>query len=226
MTEPKQKKKFSQKIEEEMTEEIHPLLDKIQKNIKKIGLIIGGIILIAASYNGYIYYQSATLKKAKSKLHQITNQNQAEEKIKALEEFLPQAPKEIKQAIYIELSKTCTKLGQYDKALTYWQKIAATTSDSNLGIVAKLGQAQIFNLQGKYEQSLDILDQLSQKAPQQYQRPINYQIAEAAEKSGQWEKAIQAYSNLKSQAQLTENRQNYFDFKISKLQDKIQKGNS
>ncbi len=222
---PSTKDKVFHRLEEEVNEEIHPILQKILDHIKEIGIAIGIIILIAASFTGYKYYKSITMENAKERVSQILTHNQGKEKIKALENYLSKAPSELKQAINLELATLCMKHQEYKKAAKHWEDIALSTEDINLRTIASLGQAKALQHQGQHSKALQVLEKIEQKAPQSYKQNIHLEIASVAEQTQDWEKALNAYQKLKAEADKAKVRENYLEYKIAQLQKKISKDN-
>lgn len=219
------KDKLFHRLEEEITPEIYPILQKILDHIKEIGIAIGIIILIAASFTGYKYYKSITMKNAKERVSHILTHNQGKEKINALENYLPKAPSELKQAINLELATLCMEHQEYKQAAKHWEDIALSTEDINLRTIASLGQAKALQLQGKHSKALQLLEKIEQKAPQSYKQNIHLEIASIAEQNQDWGKALSAYKKLKAEADKAKVRENYLEYKIAQLQKKISKDN-
>jgi predicted negative regulator of RcsB-dependent stress response len=217
---------FSQKIAEEVNEQIHPLAQKIQDNLKLIALVIGGIIVIAAAVTGYRQYKSATIQDARQRLSAVLAKDQEPEKIRALQDLLGDVPGELRPGVLLELAKASMERKSYSEAATYWKRVAAETGETNTRVVATLGRAKAMRLQGKPEASLDILTELARSAPDRYQRSINYEIAGAAEQAGKWKQALSAYRELKSATDITSGNRNYLQYKITELQQKASGGNS
>lgn len=214
------------RVQEEINEEIHPLLQKIHDHIKEIGIVVGAVVLVAAGVTGYKFYQQKTIQNARAELNRITSQNQGQEAIKALQSFLPEAPEDIRQAVRLEVASRSMASEDYDLAAQTWQDIHATAQDPNLQVVASLGRAKALRLAGKLGQSLEILDQLLDMAPKEYIQSINFERAAVAEENGQWQKALNAYQDLKSETSLTASNQGYLDYKIAQLQGKLEQSNS
>jgi predicted negative regulator of RcsB-dependent stress response len=226
MTDNEQKGNILHRVEEEVNEEIHPLLQKIHDNVKLIGLVLGSVVLIAAGVTGYKYFKQTRLQNAKSTMSSLLTQNQGQELITALEGFLPEAPEAVKQAVRLELAKQSMEQESYEAAATYWQQAAQGSSDPNLRTVAGLGQAKALRFAGQPEQSLQLLESLQSEAPAEYERTLLYEVAVTAEAAGQWQRALTAYEELHSMAELTSKRGNFIEYKIGMLQNMLAAGNS
>jgi len=224
MTHTQQKKGALDRVQEEINEDIHPLLQKIHDHIKEIGLVVGAIVLVAAGVTGYKFYRQQAVENARGELNRITSRNQGPEAIKALQSFLPEAPGSIKQAVRFEIALRSMENEAYDLAAQAWQDIDSATQDPNLHVVAALGRAKALRLSGNLDQSLKILEQLREKAPQEYAQSIHFERAAAAEENQEWQKALNAYQSLKSETGLTASKQGFLDYKIAQLKKKIKRG--
>ncbi len=221
MDKSKNKKDAIHKIEEEVTEDIHPLLKKIHEHIKIIGSIIGGIIFVAACYSGYQLYHQHRIETAKNRLATIYAQGSKQEKIKDLKSFLGQAPGNMRQGILFELARDCMQEKRYDQAASYWKQLRTSSDDINIRTVAGLGQAKSLRLQGQVQKSLKVLGTILTKAPKSYHRNIYIEIATAAELGQNWQKALSAYKKIQSSQNLTNQKDNFIEYKISQLKQKV-----
>jgi len=220
------KGKLLHRVEEEINEDIHPLLQKIQDNIKLIGAVLGCVVLVAAGITGYRYYKRTSLESARQTMSRIVAQNQGQAAVDALAEFLPQAPTEIKQAVRLEMARLSMSQEAFDAAASSWRQAAENASDPNIRLVAKLGQAKAYRLMGRPEQCLELLEPLVSSAPKEYTRTLHYEIAVAAEDAGQWQRALKAYEQLQAQAELTGSRGNFIDYKIGLLKERMATGDT
>jgi len=220
------KQNIIHQIEEEATEDIHPLLKKIYENIKIIAFVIGGIILVAACYSGYQFYHQHRMQTAQNRLANIYAQDSKQKKIKGLKEFLVQAPEEMRQGILFELARDFMQENKFDQAMSYWEQLRSKTKDINIKTVAALGQAKSLRLQGNLQKALQVLETIAQKAPNPYHRNIYMEIATTAELSKDWPRALSAYKEIQSNQKLTNQKDNYIEYKISQLKQKVSTDNS
>lgn len=225
MQDSQQKPDMRHRLQEEMNQEINPLVEKIQKHLKKIALVIGGIILISASVTGYRYYKQKALTQAKETFSQILVQKQGAEKIAALEGFLDEAPGSMQRGVRLELAKSCLEQKRYSQAAAHWKQVAETAPQgSNMAVIAKLGQAKALRLNGQPAESLELLKELAETVSETYERSVNMELAVTAEEAEDWSTALQAYRALQSQTELADRRDDYFQYKISQLEEKTGAG--
>jgi tetratricopeptide (TPR) repeat protein len=227
MAKEKKSQGVMEELEGEVNEDLHPLLKKVEEHIKTIGLVVGLIILSAAAYSGYDYYQEKSFEQAKTKLGDILAEKQGPSKISALEKFLGQAPDSMLQGVQLELAKLCMQEGKYEQASTYWQALASSGPE-NLHTVALLGQAKAERMQGNFQKAQQILKDLAQQAPKAYTRNIQLELAATAEEAQDWKQALKAYQTVKSEMDNVQGggKKDYFDYKITQIRKKMDSGNS
>jgi len=209
------------RIQEEMDESFHPLYRKLREHLREIGIVLGAIILVAASITGYQYYQEYSIQTTKQEFEKIITSTQGENKIQRLDKLLSTAPSSLRQAILMELSKISMKQEKYSQAADYWKQLAKSTSKSNLEVIAKLGEAKALNLQDKNNRAMQILQQLSLNAPKTFQQSIKFELARVAEEEQKWQKALSAYQEMASGSKFGGDRQQYIQYKISEIKQKL-----
>ena len=121
----------------------------------------------------------------------------------------------------MELSKISMKQEKYSQAADYWKQLAKSTSKSNLEVIAKLGEAKALNLQDKNNRAMQILQQLSLNAPKTFQQSIKFELARVAEEEQKWQKALSAYQEMASGSKFGGDRQQYIQYKISEIKQKL-----
>lgn len=193
----------------------------VTDNIKTIGLVLAAIIIIAALFSGYSYYKNRTLRNAEQSVDRIMTEKQGQARIEALQEFLPQAPNEMQTGLRLQLARLCMQEELFAQAASHWQHIRETVHDQDLQIIAVLGQASALAGQEKNSQALDLLQDKASQAPERYQRNLNLKIATIAEKTGNWETALSAYQKVAAMADLTSQRDEFIEHKITLMQDKV-----
>lgn len=205
-------------IEQEMDSDIHPFLKKILDNIKPLAWAVGGIIAAAAVYSGVTSYQEAQRAKAVSQLGGILIQAESADRTQRLEEFAATAPADLRVAARLELAKVYMDTKDFDKAASAWRTVGGSDV-SDMRIVAGLGEAKSFMMQGEHAKAADLLANLKQNANDEYQAMISGTLAFAAEKAGRIDVAIAEYESLKAKG---DSNTAYLDYKIAALKAKPQ----
>lgn len=193
----------------------------VTDNIKTIGIVLAAIIVIAALFSGYSYYKNRTLRNAEQSVDKIMTEEQGKKRIEALQEFLPQAPKEMQTGLRLQLARLCMQEELFAQAASHWQQIRDTVEDQDLQVIAVLGQASALAGQDKNSQALNLLQDNVSQAPERYQRNFNLKIATIAEKAENWETALAAYQKVADMADLTSQRDEFIEHKITLMKDKV-----
>jgi len=211
---------FMQQIESEADSTLHPLLEKILNNLKLIGLIIGGIVLIAAGISGYKLYQNHRAEQARAELGQILSVQDPGTRAEELADFATNAPSNLAAGVKLELARTLMQNKDYKQAAQEFAKLQKL--DKDLLPIAVLAQAKALQLADDYAQALEVLEKYKDKIPEEYNRPLKNMLAFCAEKSQNWQKALSAYQELKSESSMVQGqgRTGFFDFKIKQMQEK------
>lgn len=211
---------FMQQIESEADSTLHPLLEKILNNLKLIGLIIGGIVLIAAGISGYKLYQNHRAEQATARLGEILSVEAPGARAEKLAEFAQNAPSNLAAGIELELARSLMQNKDYKQAAKTFADLK--NMDEDLLPIAVLGQAKALQLAGDYGRALKVLEEHKGKLPKEYKRPLKNMLAFCAEKSQNWQKALAAYQELKSESSMAQGqgRTGFFDFKIKQMQEK------
>ncbi|MGM0423788.1 MAG: tetratricopeptide repeat protein [Thermodesulfobacteriota bacterium] len=193
----------------------------LQEHYKKIILGISLIVLIAAVSSGYQYYQNQRMEQARQELSKINSGLQGQEKQQALQELLSEVPQQMETAVLLELANTAQDQQNFSDAEDYWARLAESSQDPGLQAAARLGQARALAEQGENGASLDILEEMLQQAPKEYQESIYFEIAALAEKAQEWEKALEAYEFLAQSQELESSQEDFLQHKISQLEQKL-----
>jgi len=216
-----QEKDTKQRIQEEMSSEVAPLVKAVTENIKLIGLVLGGIVLIAAGISGYKYYQQYRIGTAMDRIEAVLSLKSPQKRLQAIQDYLPQAPQRFRQGLRLELAKLCMEQERFDQAAEVWAEAAQKGRARQIRTISRLGRAKALLRNGESEKALALLQDLAKNAPDAFSRSVYFELAAAAESEGQWEQALRAYKRLKSQTQLGERRGGYFQYKIARIKDKM-----
>lgn len=203
-------------VHESTPDTLHPLLDYIIKNGKMIAAGVAAIILIAGGVSGFKYMNQQKLIKAQSEMGTILIKYSGAKEAKALAAFEKDAPASMKPAVQLALAKAWMDADNYAEAKNVWGNIAKTSP--KLAPVARLGQAKCLMLENKAGEAVTTLQSLKESAGAAYAPTINRLLADAAEKSGNIQLAIQAYQGLLTSAP---QEAPFFEVKIKELKAKL-----
>ena len=212
----------AQRLQDEISSEVAPAVRAVTENIKLIGLVIGIIVLIAASISGYRYYRQYTLETGQERIESILSLESQQERMQAIQDYLPQAPQRFRQGLRLELADLAMKQQRFEQAARVWNEAAQKSRKEEIRIVARLGRAKALLRSGRSEKALALLQDLADSAPEAFRRSVYFELAAAAESEGEWEQALGAYKQLKSQTELGGGRASYFQYKIARLRNKIE----
>ncbi len=210
-------------LDAQVPEELHPALQFLLDNIKPIGVGILTVVVVVAAITGYQNYQKKQLIEASQKLGKIVQSSQGDERIKALQSFIAEAPEAVLPSALFSLADEAMQAGQYAVAADAYKRLAGLSDDST-ALVAILGQASAEMAGGNPGEAADLLSQLKAKAPENFVIMINMQLAQAYEQAGQYQAAIDAYQDVLNKT--GQESRSLFEYKISKLKAKLELGNA
>lgn len=203
-------------VHESTPDSIHPLLDYLLKNGKVIVAGIAAIIIIAAGFSGIKYMNQQKQLKAQSELGAILIKYSGTKQADALAAFEKDAPVEMKPAVQLALAKALMDSSEYAKAESVWTDIAK--DNAVMAPVAELGKAKCKMLAGDFAGAIKVLQNLKNIAGPAYTSSIDRMLAEAAEKSGNIQMAVQSYQALMTS---NPNERMYLESKIKELKAKL-----
>jgi tetratricopeptide (TPR) repeat protein len=192
------KKGFLDRIMSEADDSTHPFLQKIQDNIKIIVLVVGTILFVAAAYTLNSLWQDRKINLANAQLETIMAMDNHETRMSELGAFLEKAPNRLKGAILLEMAKTSMDTGNYEKAAESFGQLAGV--DRDMRPVAFLGQAKAYELMEEHGRALRLLQEESAAIPDEFQVQYLTLLSFNAEKSGEYDAALEAYRGLKDKA--------------------------
>lgn len=210
-------------LDEQTPEELHPALQFLLENIKPIGIGIISAILVVAAITGYRYYQKNKMLEASQELGRIVLKTHGQERIKALETFVPTAPEAVKPSALFSLADEAMNAGDYKTAAKAYKQLASL-GDASTNLVAIMGQATAEMGAGNPGEAASLLSKLKAEAPENFTVMIDMQLAQAYEQAGQYQAAIDAYQNVLAKA--GPDTKALFEYKIAKLKAKIGQSNT
>lgn len=203
-------------IEQELDQDMHPLLKKILDNIKPIGLAVGGIVIAVAVYSGVNSWQQSRHDTAVSELGRIMVLGDQAARAEKLQAFSLSGPADLRPAAQLELARIYTEAGEHDKAIEAWKAVG---QNADMRVVAGLGEARALMLKGDHAAAVGVLSGLKKDAGEEFAGAISSSLAFAAEKAGQTDLAIAEYEALKSRSGGDDT---FLNFKINQLKAKAQ----
>jgi hypothetical protein len=194
------------------------LFDFLTANMKPIAVGCAALLLAVAAFAGVRHWRTVSAAKAADQLGVILIAKQTpDERMKALEGFLKDAPKSLRPTAQMELAAAAMAAKQYDKAAGAWSELEGSGS-ADMQVIAGIGHAKCLLLVGKPQEALTLLNALKAKAAADYAMPITRQIAVAAEQAGDTKTAQAAYSELAEKS--VGAGKPYFEFKANRLSNK------
>ncbi len=122
----------------------------------------------------------------------------------------------MKPAVQLALAKALMDASEYAKAESVWTDIAK--DNAVMAPVAELGKAKCKMLAGDFAGAIKVLQNLKNSAGPAYASSIDRMLAEAAEKSGNIQMAVQSYQALMTS---NPNERMYLESKIKELKAKL-----
>ncbi len=204
----------------EAPEQVSPLLQALQDNLKIVVAVAVVILLVAGGWAVFDYNQKSKVKAAMNDLGAITAQKASAAKIQELESFIATAPEPYGVSGSMELARTAFMVEDYETAAKAWEKLALS-GDESVKTIARLGLARTRMLANRPGEALALLEQLQQSAPKGFGKTILTEIALAAEAAGNPDRALTAYQELMSDEQA--DRQ-YLEHKMKQVLLRMNKG--
>ncbi len=218
MADPRKKKGFLDKIMSEADETAHPLLQKIQEHQKLIILVLATIVVVAAVYSGYNFFQERAQQQALQEMNRIMAIQAERERLEALNDFLDRAPQTMRGGVLLEITRIHMDAGRYEQASSSFERLGEV--DRTLRPVAVLGQAKALEFLEEYGRALEVLEEGEGEIPLEFTNQFNVQKAFVAEQAGEYTKALEAYENLLFEAQGIDD--GFIQYKIENLRQKIE----
>lgn len=206
-------------IQTEVAKEASPFLEFLILNSKKIVILIVLLLLIAVGISGWRMHKENKLTDAREELGLILARSDNSAKLEELKTFAQHVDlEEIKTAALLALSSGAQESRDYALASRALEELTTLLpAGSPMYYTAQLGIASNLNKQNKEAEALSLVESLLQNAPPELTFPINITILDLTEKSGQWDRAIQACEAMLNNASEA-NDMAYLQQKIAMLQ--------
>ncbi len=209
----------------EVSEDLHPLLLWLTKNVKSVSLVCLALILVFGGFAAYQYFQKQSRVSAANELGKILVTTDEAKKMDALEGYVKSAPASMEVRGMFELAAASINDKKFAEADTTWTGLQGKV-DASLKTVAALGRVQALAMEGKNDQALAILKDLHKNGPKSYSISVNSILGALAEQAGDYAAATDAYKALLEAYGGQARTKAFYEHKISELSEKTGKENS
>jgi predicted negative regulator of RcsB-dependent stress response len=206
-------------IQTEVAKEASPFLEFLILHSKKIIILTVLVLLIAVGFSAWRMHQENKLGDAREELGLIVARPDSGTKLEELKTFARRIDiAEVKSAALLALSSGAQEKGDYALAVQALEELTPLIpAGSPMYYTTQLGIASNLNKQDKAAEALNLVESLLRNAPPELTFPINITILDLTEKSGQWDRAIQACEAMLNNASET-NDMTYLQQRIAGLQ--------
>ena len=182
-------------LQSEVTVEAAPLLQFITRHVRSIvGLVL--ILLVAIVATGvYQWHAAKTTREAHLALGKMLTSTTGEDKIKALEALLKDAPESMRTGIRLELALAALEAQNFGKAAEAYGE-ASKMDSGPISKLAVMNQADILLNAGKAEEALKVLESIGQSVPENMRIMFLESLASVAEVAGNTQRALKAYESI------------------------------
>lgn len=196
-------------LQQEMDDDLHPLLRWIVDHIKALGVAAAAVIAIVAAWTARDHYQSIQLARTQEALVQLAQQPPSAQTIADLKAMAAEHPK-IAVAALLEAAVQAEALQDSAEEAGLWQQVAAHAD--TLTPVATLAQVQALTRAQRFAEALTLAQQTTW--PEGLKPLALSAQAFAAENAQKPAQALAAYQELKTLVSGSP----YIDAKVAQLQ--------
>lgn len=185
---------------------------------------LAGVLAVVAAAGGYALYgvyQKSQVEKTENALGAIVTAKTGADRLTALEALAKSAPAAARDGIWLEMAKTASELGKFDKAAEAWHSVS-TSAPAAMKAVAGLGYASSLAKAGQNAKAVEVLENLGVSVPKPFSMTVDRQLATTAEAAGEWQKALSAFERMKADGHVQNAA--YLDARITALKAKIAAG--
>ena len=179
-------------LKSEVAVEAAPLLQLIVKYAGLIVLVLVMLIAALAGTAGYQWYKANAKEKAQAELQKVLQSATGEQRIGALEKFLPNAPDTVRTPALLALADAASRAGKFDKAAEAYGQVQEQDVDGAVGLMAGLNQSQLLMHAGKAADAVKVLEKLENTSSDSQRILVRQLLAEAALLAGDTTRAKQA----------------------------------
>jgi predicted negative regulator of RcsB-dependent stress response len=208
-------------LQTEVAKEASPFLEFLIRNSKKIAFAVVLIIAVAVGISGWRLYNGNRLAEAREELGLILAKQSVNSGLEELKAFAGRVDiAEVKTAAFLALASAAAEARDDSLAGSAWEEVARLVpGGSPMYYAAQMGAATALNNQGRPAEALATLETVLSGAPAELTAAMNIAIADLAEKSGLWDRAVRAYEAMLSSA-YADNDKQYLQQKIAHLRAK------
>lgn len=218
MPETHEKNPLTNMLEVEVGSESRHLFHKLTDYWQIIVVALSAILLLAASYGGYRAYHDRKLTRAENELSQAVLENRNAQLVAVLDSMQTSMPKALLPRYWLESAKAAQDLEDWARALDFWKKLADNGSD-NWRLLGALGHSATLLHLDKPQEALAELEILRGQTPESLMPTVLQRLGEAAEMTGDWERALSAYEELK--VRQGGSQPGFLDFKMNEVRERM-----
>ena len=208
-------------IQSEVPVEAAPLLIFVLRHIRVIVGLVLVFVLAIVGYGIWQWQAEKNLAAARMELGQILGR-QGQERVTALEAFLPKAPEALRLGVLLQLGASAVDVDDLDRAAAAYRQVSSADPDGAIGYAATAELAGVLQRQGKAAEALPLFESLAARAPEAMKMYARSELALAAEMAGDLNKAIAAHEELAAAATgRTRMEQDYRLAKIKELKARV-----
>lgn len=181
---------FVGSLQDEVSAEASPLLTFLLAHAAKIAICIVLFIFAIVGYWIYAWQSDSKRSDEVTQLGKLLVISDPAMRLKALEDFLPQAPESVKHTAWFSILDAAVQLQDQDKIYAAWKAISEI--DASIRIPATLGMVNALAVQEKYREALTLLEGIAGSARDTESAEVNIRITLIADLLGEYQRAVQA----------------------------------
>ncbi len=199
-------------LEQEMDDDLHPVLRWIVDHLNALGLGVAAILLAVTGFTAFQHYREIQLSRAQEALARLTQAPPTPQTVRDLK-AMAQDEAGIRTAALLAAIAHAEALDDTDQAAVLWSQVATTSE--NFRPVATLGQVHALLRAGQFTEALALTEQTDW--PPAFRPLVLSAKAFAFEGAGQPTQAIAAYRELTTLIPQSP----YLDAKIAQLERQV-----
>ncbi|CAM2057603.1 hypothetical protein DSUL_160034 [Desulfovibrionales bacterium] len=190
---------------------LKPVVQFLIRYTKAISISLGILLFLLLIFKLYENSSQKDTLRVANELNLLLAKHQGIERLTALKNYLSKMQKQLCTTVRLELVRAAVEQKDWPLAVATWKELIAR-NDPTLAALAAIGQAQAQLAAGQTKEAMAALDAVQAAAPKSFERVIGQMLAQAAEISQNYVRAIAIYQGL---LQNTDDRTKIF------LEDKL-----